>query len=202
MNGLQYIREQFNMSIAALARRMGISYQAVSQWERGFRQIPIKRLDELSAIFGIPAQYFTDIKESDIDELDFTIKFAKSNSEKAHLASEYERLLESEKDTISKIKNAIDSKSNKQESLNEAMNLMEREIKRLEKISIITSSQLCDIFDSILNVFIDQEKAGSNRLQLIQSMRKEITAVLDDAEQTEQDKKWKETHKEEFDELY
>lgn len=62
MNGLQHIREQFNLSIAGLARQMGISYQAVSQWERGLRQIPAKRLDELSAFFGIPAQYFADKK--------------------------------------------------------------------------------------------------------------------------------------------
>ena len=107
-----------------------------------------------------------------------------------------------EKDTINKIQNYINDKTNKQETLNDAVSLMEREIKRLEKISIITLSSYCDIFDSILNVFIKQEESGGDRLEFILSLRKEITVVLDDAEEKAKTEKWKEEHKKEFDELF
>ena len=74
MTGLQYVRENFNMSIATLSKQMGISYQAISQWEKGIRQIPAKRINELSAIFGIPEQYFLELKDSDVKELDTLIQ--------------------------------------------------------------------------------------------------------------------------------
>ena len=92
MCGLQYIREHFNMSIATLSKQMGISYQAISQWEKGIRQIPAKRLNELAILFGIPEQYFLDVKESDIEELDTLIRTAKAQAEESYLFSEYENI--------------------------------------------------------------------------------------------------------------
>lgn len=202
MSGLQYIREQFNMSIAALSKQIGISYQAISQWEKGIRQIPAKRLNELSILFGIPEQYFLDIQETELDELNILIELAKSNAEKNYLVSEYEKLIESERVSIEKIKKYIESGGNTQATLQETNNFIEKEIKRLEKIATITSSSLCSIFDSVLDVFIDQEKTGANRTELIQSLRKGIMIVLDDAEQAATDRKWHDKHKEEFDELF
>ena len=202
MSGLQYIREQFNMSIAALSKQIGISYQAISQWEKGIRQIPAKRLNELSILFRIPEQYFLDIQETELDELNILIELAKSNAEKNYLVSEYEKLIESERVSIEKIKRYIESGGNTQATLQETNDFIGKEIKRLEKIATITSNSLCSIFDSVLDVFIDQEKTGVNRTELIQSLRKEISAVLDDAEETAKTQKWKEDHKEEFDELF
>lgn len=202
VSGLQYIREQFNMSIAALSKKIGISYQAISQWEKGIRQIPAKRLTELATLFMIPEQYFLDIQKTDLDELDILIELAKSNSEKAHLVNEYERLVESERISIEKIKNYIASGKNPQVTLQETNDFIVKEMRRLEKIATITSSPLCSIFDSILDVFVDCGKTGANRTQLVQSLQKGIVAVLEDAERAAANKEWYDKHKEEFDELF
>ena len=203
MCGLQYIREHFNMSIATLSKQMGISYQAISQWEKGIRQIPAKRLNELAILFGIPEQYFLDVKESDIEELDTLIRSAKAQAEESYLFSEYENLLKAERQTISKIDRYLKGKDNEQETFEDLTNFMEKEIKRFEKLlDVLSNPDFRFLLDPILDVFISQGNAGANRIELIQSLRKEITAIFDDAEETVKTQKWKEGHKAEFDELF
>ena len=203
MCGLQYIREHFNMSIATLSKQMGISYQAISQWEKGIRQIPAKRLNELAILFGIPEQYFLDVKESDIEELDTLIRTAKAQAEESYLFSEYENLLKAERQTISKIDRYLKGKDNEQETFEDLTNFMEKEIKRFEKLlDVLSNPDFRFLLDPILDVFISQGNAGANRIELIQSLRKEIRAIFDDAEETVKTQKWKEGHKAEFDELF
>ena len=203
MCGLQYIREHFNMSIATLSKQMGISYQAISQWEKGIRQIPAKRLNELAILFGIPEQYFLDVKESDIEELDTLIRTANAQAEESYLFSEYENLLKAERQTISKIDRYLKGKDNEQETFEDLTNFMEKEIKRFEKLlDVLSNPDFRFLLDPILDVFISQGNAGANRIELIQSLRKEITAIFDDAEETVKTQKWKEGHKAEFDELF
>ena len=203
MCGLQYSREHFNMSIATLSKQMGISYQAISQWEKGIRQIPAKRLNELAILFGIPEQYFLDVKESDIEELDTLIRTAKAQAEESYLFSEYENLLKAERQTISKIDRYLKGKDNEQETFEDLTNFMEKEIKRFEKLlDVLSNPDFRFLLDPILDVFISQGNAGANRIELIQSLRKEITAIFDDAEETVKTQKWKEGHKAEFDELF
>lgn len=203
MCGLQYIREHFNMSIATLSKQMGISYQAISQWEKGIRQIPAKRLNELAILFGIPEQYFLDVKESDIEELATLIRTAKAQAEESYLFSEYENLLKAERQTISKIDRYLKGKDNEQETFEDLTNFMEKEIKRFEKLlDVLSNPDFRFLLDPILDVFISQGNAGANRIELIQSLRKEITAIFDDTEETVKTQKWKEGHKAEFDELF
>lgn len=182
---------------------MGISYQAISQWEKGIRQIPAKRLNELAILFGIPEQYFLDVKESDIEELDTLIRTAKAQAEESYLFSEYENLLKAERQTISKIDRYLKGKDNEQETFEDLTNFMEKEIKRFEKLlDVLSNPDFRFLLDPILDVFISQGNAGANRIELIQSLRKEITAIFDDAEETVKTQKWKEGHKAEFDELF
>lgn len=203
MCGLQYIREHFNMSIATLSKQMGISYQAISQWEKGIRQIPAKRLNELAIIFGIPEQYFLDVKESDIEELDTLIRAAKAQAEESYLFSEYENLLKAERQTISKVDRYLKGKDSEQETFEDLTNFMEKEIKRFEKLlDVLSNPDFRFLLEPILDVFISQEKTGANRIELIQSLRKGIMIVLDDAEQASTGRKWHDEHKEEFDELF
>ena len=68
MIGLRYIREMHNISTTDLAKKLGVSHQAVSAWEQGKTRIPKKRLAELSIFFGMPKEYFSEI--SDIQELE------------------------------------------------------------------------------------------------------------------------------------
>ena len=191
------------MSIATLSKQIGISYQAISQWEKGIRQIPAKRLNELANLFGIPAQYFLDVKESDIEELNALIRTAKAQAEESYLFSEYENLLKAERQTISKIDRYLKGKDSKQETFEDLTYFMEKEIKRFEKLlDVLSNPNIRFLIDPILDVFINQEKAKSDKVELIQFLRKEIIAVLDDAEQTAKENKWHDEHKEEFDELF
>ena len=47
------LRKEQNMTQVELADRLGISYQAVSNWERGNSMPDISKLPELAAIFNI-----------------------------------------------------------------------------------------------------------------------------------------------------
>ena len=47
------LRKQKNMTQMELADRMGISFQAVSNWERGNSMPDISKLPELAEIFGV-----------------------------------------------------------------------------------------------------------------------------------------------------
>ncbi len=204
MNGLRYIRKRYGMTLAALGKRMGgITRQTISQWEQGTCAIPNSRLNELSAIFGIPEQYFLEVSESDIKKLDCLIETEKAKAEESYLFSEYENLLKEERQTISKIDRYLKGKDNKQETFQDLTDYMEREIKRFEKfLDILSNQDFRFILDPILDIFINHGTTKVNRIELIQSLREGITTVLDDAEQAAKDKEWNDKHKEEFDELY
>ena len=71
MLGIEYIRNQLGMNISDLAKRLSVSRQIVSKWEKGEKKIPDKRLSEMSEIFGIPEKYLE--KELDfIDKINIT----------------------------------------------------------------------------------------------------------------------------------
>ena len=143
------------------------------------------------------------MKESDIEELDALIKTVKAQAEESYLFSEYENLLKAERQTISKIDRYLKGKDNEQETFQDLTYFMEREIKRFEKLlDVLSNPNFRFLLDPILDVFISQGNAGADRTELIKSLKKEITAVLDDAEQTAKENKWPKEHKEEFDELF
>ena len=59
MVGLKYIRSEVIREKAEdLAAQLRISKQTVTAWESGKKQIPNKRLNQLSELTGIPEQYF------------------------------------------------------------------------------------------------------------------------------------------------
>lgn len=204
MSGLQYIRKKYGMTLAALGKRMGgITRQTISQWEQGTCAIPNSRLSELSTVFGIPEKYFLEVEESDIEKLNVLIETEKAKAEELYLFSEYEELLKAERQTISKIDRYLKGKDNEQETFQDLTDFMKREIKRFEKLlDVLSNPDFRFLLDPILDVLISQEKTGANRTELIQSLRKEITAIFDDAEETVKTQKWKESHKGEFDELF
>lgn len=45
-------RKEHNMTQLALADKLGVSFQAVSNWERGYSMPDISKLPELAALFG------------------------------------------------------------------------------------------------------------------------------------------------------
>ena len=80
MIGLEYITKEFRIGYRELARQLGISNQTVQDWVKKRRNIPVKRLEQLSLIFNLPTDYFQ--KElSSIEKGEVTISYLKSISE-------------------------------------------------------------------------------------------------------------------------
>lgn len=203
MNGLQYIRKSFGMTLSALGKRMGITRQTISQWEQGTYPIPRSRLNELSTIFGIPEKYFLDIKESDTEELSVLIEISKAQVEDSYLFSEYENLLKAERKTISKIDSYLKGKETNPETFQELNEFIKREIMRFEKfLDVVSCSEFQFILDPILDAFIGQKQIGGDRLELIRALKERVPEVLDKAEEYAQATKDYADNREKFDELY
>lgn len=59
MSGLKYVREKIlHQSLRELAKQIGVSKQAVYSWESGRRNIPEKRIKQLSELSGVPEEVF------------------------------------------------------------------------------------------------------------------------------------------------
>lgn len=65
MNGLRFIRTRCNLSLSELANKLGITRQALSSWENGYKEIPSQRKEQLVDFFGIDASYFGEISEKE-----------------------------------------------------------------------------------------------------------------------------------------
>lgn len=68
MNGLNYIRKTFGMTLDDLGTKLNVKKQTINQWEKGVYKIPHKRLKELSVIFNMPEKHFGEI--DDIQAID------------------------------------------------------------------------------------------------------------------------------------
>lgn len=69
MNGLQFIRLQYGISEAELAKRLTVSQPTVFEWEHGKRRIPESRKKTLSEIFNIPQEYFGNLTDDKLVQL-------------------------------------------------------------------------------------------------------------------------------------
>ena len=69
MNGLRYVRRLCNISMQDLANEIGVTRQAISQWERGSKPTPAERKRELSFFFGLPESYFGEIDDRQKEDL-------------------------------------------------------------------------------------------------------------------------------------
>jgi transcriptional regulator with XRE-family HTH domain len=57
---LQLLRTKMDMTQQALAERLGISFQQVQKYEKGFNRISASRLEHLKQIFDVPIEFFFD----------------------------------------------------------------------------------------------------------------------------------------------
>ena len=80
MIGLEYITKEFRIGYRELARQLGISNQTIQDWVKKRRNIPAKRLEQLSIIFKLPTEYFQKELNS-IEKGEVTISYLKSISE-------------------------------------------------------------------------------------------------------------------------
>lgn len=126
MIGLEYIVKEFHLEYKALAENLGVSPQTIQDWLKGRRNIPEKRLKQLSQFFNLPRIYFQ--KElTFIEKSEIRIKFLESISEEStdtfdeegevityHHVSSYENEMKILRETIEtkerhhKLKNEIE----------------------------------------------------------------------------------------------
>lgn len=133
MNGLQYIRKSFGMTLAALGKRMGITRQTISQWEQGTCLIPEKRLKELSDIFEIPEAFFGEISEVEVDELKSILDKLKSDMEDSYWFSQYENVMSEEQRVLSKIDYHLKGKGQKFDTFQATIDFIGKETKKFDK---------------------------------------------------------------------
>ena len=69
MNGLKFIRTQCNISLSNLAMELGVSRQMVSAWENDKKELPQKRVEQLSQYFGLEEKYFGEIDDVQKQEI-------------------------------------------------------------------------------------------------------------------------------------
>ena len=58
------IRKAQELSQALVAKRMGISQQSYDHYEKGIRDVPIKRIHALSEALGVSVIYLMNLKSS------------------------------------------------------------------------------------------------------------------------------------------
>lgn len=57
-HSIKYISSTFGISLSEVARELGVTPQTINDWMNGRRNIPQKRLEQLSAYFDLPEGYF------------------------------------------------------------------------------------------------------------------------------------------------
>ena len=149
MIGLNYIRILYNKTTTQLANEIGMTNGTISLWEQG-KTIPLKRIEQLSTLFNIPAEYFT--KElTDIDKL--IIENIKLDQDIAKSEFEYEDTAydKSVEDYINISKVGYDDTLIKFKSYN---NAKIQKLKTLQKIDNVITERACgnSILDEISRI--------------------------------------------------
>ncbi len=86
MLNLRELRKQYKMTAEQLAKKLGVSKQAVCAWERGDKEIPEDRKKEIAVIFGIDKG----INDRELENSNLTIEIPAADREEEFL----DRMLE------------------------------------------------------------------------------------------------------------
>ena len=69
MNGLSFIRRRCNLSQGQLAKKLGVTRQAINLWENRREPLPEARKEQLSRFFGLEPELFDEINQKQEDAL-------------------------------------------------------------------------------------------------------------------------------------
>lgn len=69
MNGIKFIREKSNFTKNALADRIGVTRQTVTQWEKGVRKPDKSHLKWLCDFYGVEEKWFGELAEEELEVL-------------------------------------------------------------------------------------------------------------------------------------
>ena len=86
MNGIRFIREKSNLTKNALAERMRVTRQTVTQWENGTRRPNKKHLEWLRDFYGIEEKWFGELSDEDLQILKEKKMYRHYDGEKEYLS--------------------------------------------------------------------------------------------------------------------
>ena len=69
MNGLSFIRRRCNLSQGQLAKKLGVTRQAINLWETRREPLPEARKEQLGRFFGLEPELFDEINQKQEDAL-------------------------------------------------------------------------------------------------------------------------------------
>ncbi len=112
MNSFKYIRTKIlDKTMDELADLLNVSKQSIYMWESGKKKIPEKRLEELSSLTGIPANYFQkELTELDKNVIERSYLDSPLVCDLSPYADSYREMLDTQRDelvTMDKIKKVI-----------------------------------------------------------------------------------------------
>ena len=95
MNGLKQIRTQCDFTVTDVAKKLGVSKQAVSSWENGKKEIPEARRRQLALLFGVDASVFDGTNEypGKIKRLSYSEEFIQRKEEQKLLEERIHRTI-------------------------------------------------------------------------------------------------------------
>lgn len=204
MNGLLTIRKELNLSAATLAKKLDIAKPTISQWEHGVRKIPTERIKQLSEILDIPQDYFGDITEEQVEEVKAIISVNRQEDEHNFEFEEFKQATKELKSVLQQINKTAQEERGNFDFFSDYISSIKNHTKLCTLFADVmklygTDAIVKDLFKSLVQ---SRKITGDNRLELIQSLRREIAIVLNKAEETAKTEKWEEDHKAEFDELF
>lgn len=96
MNGLKQIRTQCDFSVTDVAKKLGVSKQAVSSWENGKKEIPEARRRQLALLFGVDVSVFGDSREfpGKVRRLSYSEEFIQRKEEQKLLEERIHRTID------------------------------------------------------------------------------------------------------------
>lgn len=171
MNGLQYIRKAYGMSLDTLGKRMGITRQTISQWEHGTCVIPESRLTELSQIFDIPEHLFTEIIDEDKQEIDVITE--KTNLKKPICFLQHDEALKNERNTISRIDYYLKGKGREFIKFGNLIAFIDEETVMFNRIvDIVSDDTMRPVLYAIVKAFYTADIANDRTEHLLSLKRK------------------------------
>ena len=184
MNGLQYIRKAYGMSLDTLGKRMGITRQTISQWEHGTCAIPGSRLTELSQIFDIPEHLFAEITDEDKQEIDIILQVEKNKSEEASVFSQHDTALKNERNTISRIDYYLKGKGREFIEFEDLIAFIDGETAMFNRIvDVVSDDSMRPVLYAIVKAFYTTS-TESNRTERLISLKRSIDQVFENCLKT------------------
>ena len=153
MLGITYIRNLHNLSLQDLGNILGVTKSIISKWERSEKPIPIKRIDQLSKHFKLPAEYF----QKELDEIDkLNLQSIQTRNEIDETAYQYDVIGQDDYgNEIVYTGTYLDDSS--VEKLRQTNSLIDKEI-TLKKINKFLSQKLdndIEVFNELFDRFAD-----------------------------------------------